>query len=71
MKRFMFFEQEEGGMDVHDDIDGPEYFLARRLYGWMNENCADADSAMLDWMKTAEIGDYHFHRLGVLVRIRT
>jgi hypothetical protein len=35
-----------------------------------NWGCGDADTALVEWMQTAEIGDYHDHRLGVIVRLK-
>lgn len=66
----MYFESEDGGMDVHEGITGPDYFTQRRLYGWMNDDVRAEDMALLEWMETAEVGDHHYHRLGVMVRLR-
>lgn len=67
MKQFMYFESTEGGMETsvfRGQNDLPY------LYGWMSDHCQDADTAMVTWMETAEIGDVFDHRLGYLVRIK-
>lgn len=67
MKKFLYFESTEGGMEVYS-VHSPEEFP--RLYGWMTPSCACEDEGMLRWMDTAEIGDVYHHRLGCLVRIK-
>ena len=69
MKTFMYFENQEGGMDyfkVSNSMD-----LAR-LSGWMKERFQNntEDVALVDWMEDAEVGDYAEHRLGVMVRVK-
>lgn len=77
MKTFLYFEQEEGGMAVHEitcfenaptNIDVNDQ-LGPQLYGWRNERCAKDDAALLRWTVTAEIGQYFDHRLGTMVRV--
>jgi hypothetical protein len=67
MKQFMYFENQEGGMD---------FFFVRKesdldvLHGWKDVYCYEEDSALEDWMEDAEVGDYSEHRLGVMVRVK-
>lgn len=64
--RYMYFESEEGGMSnwIVDSVDD-----LKSLYGWMGEGCVKDDRALLNWMRTASIGECFEHRLGVLVRM--
>lgn len=67
MKNFVYFESQEGGMGVISatescDLDG--------LYGWMREDCEKQDTALVEWMKIAEVGEMYDHRLGYLVRLK-
>lgn len=70
-KQFMYFENQEGGMDTF--MVSSEQDL-HRLYGWMKTDCtfdcSHEDQEMVDWMRVAEIGDVHSHRLGYLVCIK-
>jgi len=67
MKNFMYFESTEGGMNhfVINDVRD-----LKKLYGWMNDYCKPMDSILLNWMKSADIGEICEHRLGVLVRLK-
>lgn len=67
MKRFVYFENTEGGMSVFDVATESD---VRQLYGWMSEDCRKDDEALLLWMATAEVGDAYEHRLGWLVRLK-
>lgn len=67
MKRFMYFENTDGGTNwfaVYSEDD------LRSLYGWKDSHCKRQDQELLDWMGLAEIGDFFAHRLGVLVRVK-
>lgn len=63
MKHFIYFQDCEGGMNVTNfsDPDGLRYWIPY----W-----DDSDNYLVDFCKTAEIGDHIEHRLGVLVRVR-
>jgi hypothetical protein len=67
MKKFMYFEVQEGGMDTWMVEDLCSF---NRLYGWMQRGCKANDSAMVKWMNAAQVGEYFEHRLGVLVRLK-
>lgn len=69
MKQFFYFENTEGGMEVHEKISGPEYFHKRVLYGWMDPDVEREDKELLWWMGVAAVGDFYYHRLGVIVRV--
>lgn len=64
MKKFLYFESEEGGMSVHD-IRTPDDLAV--LYAWMRPLCKRTDEALVRWMAKATAGDYKHHRLGTLV----
>lgn len=67
MKKFEYFESQEGGMDhftVTTSLD------LRRLYGWMNDDCETSDLLLLRWMDSTDVGEMYEHRLGIMVRIK-
>ena len=64
-KRFVYFENEEGGMAIHDISSAQDLSF---LYGWMRDGCRATDQQLLVWMDTAVVGECFDHRLGVLVR---
>lgn len=68
-RHFIYFENCEGGMTEHhlyDPSPAPDF-----LYRWMGDrSCKAEDTALLNWMVIAEIGDYKPHRLGTMVRIK-
>ena len=66
-RAFVYFESTEGGMETMFVTDASDL---GRLYNWMGHNCRKEDESLVEWMSTAEIGDYRFHRLGVCVRVR-
>jgi hypothetical protein len=70
-KQFMYFESQDGGMD--EFMVSSEQDL-QHLCGWMKTagtfDCLHDDQKMVDWMKVADIGEVHFHRLGCLVRLK-
>lgn len=70
VKQFLYCESQDGGMESF--VVGSAAELATQLYGWMSNlhGCKQADTALVEWMKTAEVGDMHEHRLGVIVRLR-
>lgn len=67
MKRFLYIEETDGGMapivvGSASELNG--------LCGWMHESCKADDMALINWMNTAEIGEYYEHRLGIMVRLK-
>lgn len=65
--QFVYCESTEGGMDT--------YYFTRvedipRVYGWMSTDVLDEDEALVDFVRTADIGDVFEHRLGVCVRLK-
>lgn len=67
LKSFMYFWYQKGGMSAFSAKDKKDF---TNLHGWMSADCRTDDTAMLDWMETAEIGDVFAHRLGYLVRLK-
>ena len=67
-KRFMYFENTEGGMNQVEVRDSEN--IMECLYGWKRADCFEEDNALLGWMENAEVGDLHYHRLGTLVRLK-
>lgn len=66
-KSFMYFEHQKGGMSAFSAKDKKDF---TNLYDWMSAFSRTDDTAMLDWMETAEIGDVFVHRIGYLVRLK-
>lgn len=62
--KFLYFKNTEGGMDVLRVTSAGEELSD--LYHWKKYN---EDYALLDWMKTARIGEHFAHRLGHIVRV--
>jgi hypothetical protein len=62
--KFIYFEFTEGGMSPYplDPGEVPSF-----LRGWMDPDCRDGDTELVDWMSTAKPGEYIYHRLGALV----
>lgn len=68
MKRFVYFEAQEGGMDYFHFSDASELKV---LYAWMESPlCVKSDEKLVKWLETAEVGDMKDHRLGVAVRLK-
>lgn len=67
MKKFMYFESTEGGMETHTVFSNEQF---PRIYGWMDTDCKAEDSKLLKWMESADVGESYEHRLGVLVRLK-
>ena len=67
MKNFIYFENREGVMEVHEGIRNKDElsFLA----GWMDEMCKTGDTIKVDAMESALVGQKYNHRLGCLVRM--
>ena len=61
---FLYFENCEGGMNVLNVTSTGEELS--KLYAWKEY---DEDYTLLDWMKTARIGEHFEHRLGHIVRV--
>jgi hypothetical protein len=62
-KRFMYFESEEGGMSEFE-FSLPEELSCLRAWGEL-----PIDEKLVEWMKTAKVGEYFEHRLGCAVRL--
>lgn len=71
VKQFLYCESQEGGMDSFV-VSSAEELARQHLTGWMSDlhGCKEADTALVQWMETAAVGDMHEHRLGVCVRLR-
>ncbi|MBV6514303.1 MAG: hypothetical protein FMNOHCHN_03909 [Ignavibacteriaceae bacterium] len=68
MKHFMYFQDCEGGMQAFDVFHETDL---ESLNGWMSDAfCKADDFLLLEWMKTAEIGEIYGHRLGIIVRLK-
>ena len=67
MKRFIYFEQTDGGMRHFELLNE---IALQNLVSWMDDMCKHDDSLLLDWMKKAEVGEYTNHRLGYLIRLK-
>lgn len=69
MKHFIYFEVEDGGINKFDVFDQTDL---EHLYGWMKPQYGSNidDTLLLNWMESAEIGEYFDHRLGYLVRMK-
>ncbi len=67
-KSFVYFEVEEGGMEVHEDIRVSSDMSF--LHGWMNKRCKDEDIALIESLLTLKVGEMFDHRLGNLIRLR-
>lgn len=63
---FVYFEQTEGGMEVYHFHD--EYGIPP-LYCWYDISCSENDKALIDFIRTARVGEMHDHRLGYCVRL--
>lgn len=66
-KLFLYFESQEGGMETRTIHNLSEL---QYLYGWMRADCVVEDKALLEWARSADIGEARAHRLGVLVRVK-
>lgn len=65
MKRFIYFLDNEGGMDTIYVNEG-EDVLSWIAFGSMDN---PEDVGLLDWMKTAPVGGWCEHRVGCMVRV--
>lgn len=65
-KRFVFFQDHEGGMseDFFDDEHWPE------LPNWWEPAGRAINEAMRRWAATAEVGEYYDRGCGYLVRLK-
>ena len=74
MRRFLYCEATEGGMEHFTFRYDPNMPAGKSaissLRGWMDPRWADTDNALVDWMEGCEVGDFYRHRLGVIVRLR-
>lgn len=67
MKRWLYCKNTEGGLE-YQIVVAPQDLI--HLYGWMTPSCRTDDMALLNWMRTAVVGDYTHHRLGIMVRLQ-
>lgn len=64
--KFVYCEATDGGMDTHElHEEAPSFLL-----GWMGPGCRAVDGRLMLWMQTAQPGDWHHHRLGVIFCVR-
>ena len=69
MKQFMYLEAIAGYIDNQPfkDADEVQRYLQR---SWKSEGCEEDDAALEQWIDSAEVGQYHEHRMGVAVRLQ-
>lgn len=67
MKQFIYCESTEGGMDSFI-FSNPNQLS--HLFAWMNPDCATNDEKLVAWLESSDIGDYYFHRLGIVIRLK-
>jgi hypothetical protein len=67
MKQFMYCEGTRTGMDQHIIERWVEMDF---LKGWGEPMWEDEDFALCDFLRVAEVGEYHEHRLGVCIRLK-
>jgi hypothetical protein len=67
VKKFVYFESTEGGMETHVVWDEEELMI---LTGWRSESTEKEDLDLMDWMRNAKLGEFYDHRLGTLVCVR-
>lgn len=69
MKHFVYFEVEDGGVHKFDVFNPTDL---EHLYCWMKPQYGSNvdDTLLLNWMESAEVGEYFDHRLGYLVRLK-
>ncbi|HEY1900751.1 MAG TPA: hypothetical protein VGG49_13265 [Steroidobacteraceae bacterium] len=65
---FLYVENTEGGSQEHM-LTGDQ--RPTWLRGWMSDDCAADDQALLKSMNEAQLGEYSEHRLGVCIRVLT
>lgn len=67
MKRFLYCEIIDGGMSSFEHgVEGPTSLL-----GWGHKDCEAQDKALLNWLRTAKVGECEEHRLGLCIRLRS
>ena len=66
MKRFLFCESTEGGMDTYEAT----VCDLHKIPDWMSESTKEEDLSLMKWMVEAQVGDYRKHRIGVMIRLR-
>ena len=67
MKKFIYFEDTEGGIDLHI-INSPSQLQVLR--GWMSPETEEDDTNLAEFVGIAEVGEVYMHRLGYLVRVK-
>jgi hypothetical protein len=69
MKQFLYCEGTADGMETHYVAHPME--LRFLLRGWMGAGvCKQADGELIEWMRSAQVGERHDHRLGLCVRLK-
>lgn len=66
-KQFAYFEITDGGMEQFIASDIEDF---KQVYGWQTDLCKEADDAMIEWVKKAQIGEMYDHRNGCVVRLK-
>lgn len=76
MNCFIYFEDTEGGMEPRHIrlplgfAEDEGYKVTLPLRSWMEDDCSQEDNELVAWMETADVGEYYYHRLGVMVRVK-
>ena len=70
MRHFVYCKDADGGFDAHlySFEEGAEIDLI--LYGWMSDSCKEQDTALVEWMKSCDIGEFFYHRMGMCFRVK-
>ncbi|RLG18762.1 hypothetical protein DRN75_00925 [Nanoarchaeota archaeon] len=61
---FTYFMDTEGGLDVCEYVEDLTF-----IPGWMSAQQEIEDKQLVEWMKSAIVGDVFSHRLGTMVRV--
>jgi hypothetical protein len=69
MKYFLFCEIQDGGMSEALYVFTSDEPVKFPLTGWMSPGCEVFDSKLVEWAKSARIGEFYSHRLGVCIRV--
>jgi hypothetical protein len=69
VKRFIYCAGNDGGMEWNDYLFEDNNISFDDLYGWFWDACVEQDTKLIEWAKTAKIGDFYNHRLGIVFRV--
>jgi len=61
---FTYFMDTEGGLDVCEYVEDLTF-----IPGWMSAQQEIEDKQLVEWMKSATVGNAFSHRLGTMVRV--